>query len=130
MKALTIRQPWAWAIMSGLKIIENRTWKTPYRGELLIHAGRGASVKLPGNKLPDGTPIPDDLPRGFALGVVDLIDILPVEECDPDNPFAIGPWCWVLSRPRPLASPIACKGALSLWRPPAAVLEAARHAAG
>lgn len=129
MKALTIRQPWAWAIMSGLKIVENRTWKTPYRGDLLIHAGRGASVNM-GGVLPDGTPIPDDLPRGVALGVVELIDILPAEACDPDNPFVTGPWCWVLSRPRPLPQPIACKGALSLWRPPAPVLEAASHAAG
>lgn len=128
MKALTIRQPWAWAIMSGIKTIENRTWKTPYRGDIIIHAAKGPEVGMYG-VLPDGTAIPGNLPRGVALGVVELIDILPVEECDPDNPFVIGPWCWVLSRPRPLTQPIACKGALSLWRPPPAILEAARYAA-
>lgn len=39
-KVLSIRQPWAWLIVAGLKDIENRTWKTDYRGRLLIHAGK------------------------------------------------------------------------------------------
>jgi ASCH domain len=37
--ALTVRQPWAWAITHGQKNIENRTWTTCYRGPLAIHAG-------------------------------------------------------------------------------------------
>lgn len=40
MKALSIRQPWAWLIVHGYKPVENRTWRTSYRGPLLIHAGR------------------------------------------------------------------------------------------
>lgn len=39
MYALTIKQPWASAIMAGLKRVENRTWRTDYRGPLAIHAG-------------------------------------------------------------------------------------------
>jgi hypothetical protein len=39
-KALSIRQPWAWLIVTGYKDIENRSWRTNYRGPLLIHAGR------------------------------------------------------------------------------------------
>ena len=39
MKALTIRQPWADAIVHGTKRTENRTWKTTHRGPVLIHAG-------------------------------------------------------------------------------------------
>ena len=39
MKALSIRQPWAELIVAGLKDIENRTWRTDYRGPVLIHAG-------------------------------------------------------------------------------------------
>ena len=38
MKVLSVRQPWAWLIVAGYKDIENRTWSTPYRGELAIHA--------------------------------------------------------------------------------------------
>ncbi len=37
---LSIQQPWAWLIVNGYKDIENRTWRTPYRGPLYIHAGR------------------------------------------------------------------------------------------
>jgi len=37
--ALSVRQPWAWLIVSGLKDIENRPRPTHYRGPLLIHAG-------------------------------------------------------------------------------------------
>jgi hypothetical protein len=36
---LTIRNPWAWAIVHGGKPVENRGWRTAYRGPLLIHAG-------------------------------------------------------------------------------------------
>lgn len=39
-KALSIRQPWAWLIANGHKDIENRDWRTSYRGQFLIHAGK------------------------------------------------------------------------------------------
>lgn len=38
MKAISIRQPWAWLIVNGFKDIENRSWDTKYRGMVLIHA--------------------------------------------------------------------------------------------
>ena len=38
MKALSIRQPWAWLIVNGFKDFENRRWNTKYRGQVLIHA--------------------------------------------------------------------------------------------
>jgi len=37
--ALSIRQPWAWAIINAGKDIENRSWSTKVRGRVLIHAG-------------------------------------------------------------------------------------------
>ncbi len=40
MMTLSIRQPWAWLVVSGTKDVENRTWTTQYRGWLLIHAGQ------------------------------------------------------------------------------------------
>ena len=40
MKAINIKQPWAWAIAGGHKTIETRTWPTNYRGELLIVASK------------------------------------------------------------------------------------------
>jgi hypothetical protein len=42
--ALSLRQPWAWAVLHLGKVIENRKWCTDYRGPLLIHAS--ATMKL------------------------------------------------------------------------------------
>lgn len=39
MKALTIKEPWATLIIEGYKEYEFRSWKTNYRGKILIHAG-------------------------------------------------------------------------------------------
>jgi hypothetical protein len=50
MKALSIRQPWAWLIVNGYKDIENRDWDTKYRGFLLIHAGKQADKAFFVNK--------------------------------------------------------------------------------
>lgn len=41
MKTLTIKQPFASLITEGYKVYEFRSWKTKYRGEILIHAGKG-----------------------------------------------------------------------------------------
>src|SRR3990167_9411398 len=41
MKALSIRQPWAWLILHAGKDIENRGWPTSFRGRFLIHASKG-----------------------------------------------------------------------------------------
>ena len=38
MKTLSIRQPWASLIVEGFKDVENRSWRTPIRGEIAIHA--------------------------------------------------------------------------------------------
>lgn len=45
MKVITIKQPWATLIAEGYKEYEFRTWKTKYRGEILIHAGKGIDKK-------------------------------------------------------------------------------------
>jgi ASCH domain len=103
MKALTVRQPWAAAIVAGNKVIENRSRRTAYRGPLLIHAGKA--------------PAGPGLVYGAIIGVCDLVDCLPVAEVE-GQPDACGPWCWILSNPRPL-TPFACPGKLGLWEAPA-----------
>ena len=45
MKVLTLKQPWATLVAEGLKKYEFRTWKTNYRGKILIHAGSGIDKK-------------------------------------------------------------------------------------
>lgn len=45
MKVITIKQPWATLIAKGYKEYEFRTWKTKYRGDILIHAGKSIDKK-------------------------------------------------------------------------------------
>ena len=38
MKAISVKNPWAFLVCIGIKPIENRTWPTKFRGRVLIHA--------------------------------------------------------------------------------------------
>lgn len=125
MKALSIQQPWAWAILAGHKPLENRTWKTRYRGPLAIHASRGTGWDASGRELLAklGTPAPDELPRGALLGVVDLVDVvelgtLLVPAWVKDCAHAFGPYCWILENPRPLPAAVPYLGSLQLFDVP------------
>ena len=112
MKAITVRQPYAWAILSAGKDVENRSWRTHYRGPLLIHAGSGYERDP---WLPRGIVAPSkaDLPFGAILGIVDLVDVVERSR----SRWFVGEYGFVLRRPRLLSSPIYCPGRLSLWTP-------------
>ena len=107
MKLLTIKQPWCWCILFAGKDIENRVWQTPYRGPLLIHAGKGGT-KSEHQRIAqvvweeDGIRIPrfEDMPRGGIVGVVDLVGV--VTEEDAQSTWFGGPYGLVLANPRPL----------------------------
>lgn len=77
--ALSIRQPWAWLIVNGHKDIENRTWKTPFRGAFLIHTGKmldedaGYAVWM-AEKLGIVIPPLDELPRGAIIGAAEIVN--------------------------------------------------------
>jgi hypothetical protein len=45
MKCLSIKQPWASLIIAGIKTIENRSWRTNYRGKILIHTGKEVDIR-------------------------------------------------------------------------------------
>lgn len=45
LKVLTLKQPWATLVAEGIKKYEFRSWKTNYRGKVLIHAGAGIDKK-------------------------------------------------------------------------------------
>lgn len=42
--ALSLRQPWLWAVTDLGKPIENRKWKTSHRGPFWLHAAKGCTV--------------------------------------------------------------------------------------
>lgn len=82
MRVLTVRQPWAWAIVHGGKLIENRTWLTHYRGPVAIHAGqngsrRGMRSPLVVRAMRTAAALglqPVHLARGFIIGTAELVD--------------------------------------------------------
>lgn len=79
MKAISVRQPYAWLIVSGYKTVENRTWRTSYRGRLLIHAGRfdfddTVFESFRRDMAQTGINIPENLKTGGIIGSVNLID--------------------------------------------------------
>lgn len=82
MKALSIRQPWAWLILNGGKDVENREWPTRYRGRVLVHAAKGmtrdefqsAAIFAFGRIGMASLPPMDNLQRGGIVGSVEIVD--------------------------------------------------------
>jgi hypothetical protein len=102
MKALSVRQPWAWLIVQGIKEIENRTWPTAYRGRLLIHASKTVDVenmdRIRQACEAEGIEMPAELPTGGIVGEVRVIDCV----TESDSEWFDGPYGFVLRQARPL----------------------------
>lgn len=105
MKALSVQPYWATSILQKTKTVERRTWKTDYRGDLLICASSGpwwaGSI------------------RKHALCVVELVDIVPFRRRHlvdarmdhmPDKPS----YAWMLGDPL-FVEPFEVKGKLHLF---------------
>ena len=122
-RALTICQPWAWAILEGPKRYENRGWYTDYTGPLVIHAGKSPKFMADGLRFlrEQGLVVPADLVFGALLGVVDQVGCVRAATTGsrgkPD-PFAFGPWCHHYERPRRLATPVPYSGKQSFFSVP------------
>lgn len=134
LKMLTVRQPWASAIMlvEAPKTIENRTWATRVRGTIGIHAGQSIDRRAYGYGGDLDLVALSEAKRlaGFVLGTVGLVGCHRQDDdhcqfigCrrnmwaqfsdDPVHPI----WHWELVEPRPLITPIRAKGALQFWEP-------------
>ena len=124
-KALSIRQPWAWLIVKGLKEIENRAWNTTYRGDFYIHASKNLSDyddcvrfvdKLnndPNAAIPHITlPAKDDLQLGGIIGAAYLSQCVTTS----DSPWFTGEYGFILHNPRILPF-FPCKGKLGFFHP-------------
>jgi hypothetical protein len=116
LRALSIRQPWAWLIVNSAKDIENRSWRTRLRGALLIHASSsldGYAERVKQVERKHGISVPSELETGGIVGVVDVIDCV---ETHKSKWFEKGNFGWVLANPRRLKFR-RCKGAVGLFRP-------------
>jgi len=122
MKVLTIREPWASLIVNGYKKYEFRSWKTNYRGKLLIHAG----INIEKNMLSRFKEYDIDCVKGAIIGEVDLVDCILVDKQFNDmlrniDPIVYGrsnhveTYAWKLENVIKYDKPIYCKGKLGLW---------------
>ncbi|MFI3306970.1 MAG: ASCH domain-containing protein [Mycoplasmatota bacterium] len=121
MKVLTIKQPWATLIANEIKQYEFRSWKTNYRGKLLIHAGLGKDREHM-NIL---NTLNLDCNYGQIIASVDLVDCIKID--DEFNKFLINEksiaygnevregYAWKLENIQILKTPIITKGKLGLW---------------
>jgi len=138
MKAISIKQPWASLIIEGIKDIENRTWKTSFRGTVLVHATAktaGIPSELLTNEQWDSLHYCIESPfwmfelmagrytNSAIIGTVDIVDCVVnhpniwAEKTDYEN-FNEDPvyYNWVLSNPVKFDEPMLnVKGKLSLW---------------
>jgi len=124
-RALTVWQPWAWAIVMGHKPVENRTQRTHYRGRLGIHAALTYDEEANGFMVVEAgvDPVPheSDLTFGALIGEVTVVDCLTdaqYAEQFPDGvwgtEFAMA-WKWVLTNPVAYDEPIPMRGKQGIW---------------
>jgi hypothetical protein len=96
MLALSVRQPWAQLIASGIKRLEHRSWPIAHRGPLLIVSAR-FGPRLAQHRV---------LPRGIAVAVVTVIDCIEVAPKE---------FVWVLADVR-RTEPLPLLGRQRLWQ--------------
>jgi hypothetical protein len=126
MKAISIRPPWAWAILHASKDVENRTWRTNMRGSIAIHASQNMnrpyyeSALEEIKKVAPGATVPtyEAMVRGAIVG---LVDVVGCEEHPSSKWHVRDHYGFVLANPRALRKPIPCNGRLSFWEVPDAI---------
>lgn len=121
MKALTIKEPWASLIINKYKTYEFRSWKTKYRGKILIHAG----LTIEKNELKYFEDYNLNYQCGYIIGEATITDCIQVtKEFDKkllklnnkvyknnhENQYA-----WKLEDIVKYEKPIPIKGKLGLW---------------
>lgn len=119
LRCLAVRNPWAWAICLGEHQTENRTWTTSHRGVIAIHA---SSTPAEVNRLHkrDGTGAVRKklFQYGAIIGLADIEDVVEYGPALEANPWASGPYCWLMRNGRFLQEPIPLKGRLTLFHLP------------
>lgn len=122
MKALTIKEPWATLIIEGYKEYEFRSWKTNYRGKILIHAGKS----LEKNQVKKFKEYNLEYSCGEIIGEADLVDCIKVtDEFDNElkkknslvygNSGHVQNYGWKLENIKKYDKKIKVNGKLGLW---------------
>ena len=122
MKALTIKEPWATLIVEGYKKYEFRTWKTNYRGKILIHAGKSIEK----DQLKKFEPYHLNYANGEIIGEAYITECIKVDESFNKelikenelvygNTGHIANYAWKLENIKKYKEKIPCNGKLGLW---------------
>lgn len=122
MKAITIKEPWASLIINGHKEYEFRSWKTKYRGKILIHAGLSQDI----NNLERFKDYNLNYAHGEIIGEATITDCIEVDETFLNNLRKKGPivyetsrynqkYAFKLENIKKYKKRIPCKGKLSIW---------------
>jgi len=114
MKALSINQPWAWVILHNGKNIENRKWRTNFRGDFYIHAGKKFDKNgvIWINTFFPNIMLPDKYVMGGIIGKAKIIDCVNKS----DSPWFFGPYGFVLENIE-VVDFIPCLGMLNFFEP-------------
>lgn len=136
-KALSIRQPWAWAIIHAGKTLENRSWggwnnhQKKFRGPFCVHASTGMTrceyedaAEFMAHQCKVIVPPAADLVRGAIIGTAVVTAWVNTSQ----NPWFMGPGALVLELPEALSDPIPCAGALGWfdWKPGSSIAPPAK----
>ncbi len=116
MKVLTIKEPYATLIALGIKKYEFRSWKTNYRGDVYIHAGK--------TFYPNCSDFKFKFRPGEIVAIATIIDVIPLnneigQQIHQENPKVYGfhnnGYAWVLNNIRLIEDNKKTKGKLGLW---------------
>jgi hypothetical protein len=134
MKAISLLQPWATLWMLGIKELETRSWKTNYRGPLMVHASAASSQEgrdlyesaciqalIRARVLPQFFAL---LPKGCILGQLNITGCTQMDlsfiRATPTielllGDYAPGRFAWSAEERVIFKEPVKCQGALSIW---------------
>lgn len=126
MKVISIKEPFATFIKDGYKKIETRSWKTNYRGELLIHAsGKNIAKEFLTNEYVVSLTNKLNMNYGNIICRGNLVDCVYMDEdflkLMKKNEkefnlglYELGRYAWIFEDVEPIY-PIPAKGKLNIW---------------
>ena len=111
MKALTLLQPWAALVVHNIKDIENRTWRTKVRGNVLIHASKKANQYLIDKYVEKWPEISETVKiTGAIIGMVNITRCVKRSS----SVWFTGPYGFKL-KDAVIRPPIQARGMLKFW---------------
>lgn len=122
MKFLSFSQPWLWAILNAGKHVENRVWQPPIAmigQRFALHAAKSwdaDAVSMFTRFAIDAPNRYDSYEKSAIVGVATIDRIVTTAKTLPPDQarWFFGPFGWILTDVRKLATPIPMKGAQGL----------------